>query len=83
MPSSEKKRRKLRVHAALANSPWQMATLQMLCGCEDCRQALQWGYKNGGAKPKPLPRLYYMRSDIIDVKGRDKMVVVNFGKMGP
>ena len=58
------------------------ATLHMLCGCEDCRQALQWGYKNGGTKPAPLPRIYYMRSDIIDVKGRDKMVVVKLREDG-
>ena len=49
------------------------AILYLQCGCEDCRQALQWGYKNGGVKPDPLPRLYYLRSDIVDVKGKDHM----------
>src|SRR5215472_110729 len=52
------------------------STVSFLCGCEDCRQALQWGFINGGVKPDPLPRLYYMRSDIIGVKGRNKMIVV-------
>ena len=60
-------------------SLWQMG--KPPCGCEDCRQALQWAYKNGGIKPDALPRWYYMRSDIIDVKGRDKMIVGNFEKM--
>jgi hypothetical protein len=58
------------------------ATMCVLCGCEDCRQALQWGYKNGGIKPDSLQRAYYMRSDIIDVKGRDKMVVVKLREDG-
>src|SRR6516165_1488620 len=58
------------------------STVSFLCGCEDCRQALQWGFKNGGVKPDPLPRLYYMRSDIIDVKGRDKMIVVKLREDG-
>ena len=49
------------------------AILYVQCGCEDCRQALQWGYKNGGAKPDSLPRLYYIRSDIVDIKGKDYM----------
>jgi hypothetical protein len=52
------------------------AIMQILCGCEDCRQALQWGHSQGGVKPDPLQRVFYMRSDIIDVKGREKMVTV-------
>jgi hypothetical protein len=84
MPSGEKKEPKIACtcgacELALADGK---ATLHMLCGCEDCRQALQWGYKNGGTKPAPLPRIYYMRSDIIDVKGRDKMVVVKLREHG-
>src|SRR5215467_4611694 len=31
---------------------------------------------------RPLPRIYYMRSDIIDVKGRDKTVVVKLREDG-
>ena len=27
----------------------------------------------GGVEPDPLPRLYYLRSDIVDVKGKDHM----------
>ena len=84
MPSGEKRQPKIACtcgacELALADSK---ATLHMLCGCEDCRQALQWGYKNGGTKPIPLPRIYYMRSDITDVKGRDKMVVVKLREDG-
>jgi hypothetical protein len=60
----------------------EKSTVSFLCGCEDCRQALQWGFKNGGVKPDPLPRLYYMRSDITDVKGRDKMVAVKLREDG-
>ena len=51
-------------------------TMKILCGCEDCRQALQWGHSKGGVKPDPLPQLVYFRSDVIDVKGRDKMIAV-------
>jgi hypothetical protein len=84
MPSAEKRQPKIArtcgaCELALADGK---ATLHMLCGFEDCRQALQWGYKNGGTKPTPLPRIYYMRSDIIDVKGRDKMVVVKLREDG-
>ena len=49
------------------------AILHVQCGCEDCRQALQWGRMKGGVEPDPLPRLYYLRSDIVDVKGKDYM----------
>ena len=49
------------------------AILYLQCGCEDCRQALQWGHMKGGVEPDPLPRLYYLRSDIVDVKGKDHM----------
>ena len=49
------------------------AILYLQCGCEDCRQALQWGHMKGGVEPDPLPQLYYLRSDIVDVKGKDYM----------
>ena len=49
------------------------AILYVQCGCEDCRQALQWGHMKGGVEPDPLPQLYYLRSDIVDVKGKDYM----------
>ena len=58
------------------------AILYLQCGCEDCRQALQWGYKNGGVEPDLLPRLYYMRSDIVDVKGKDHMKAFKLRKDG-
>ena len=49
------------------------AKLYFQCGCEDCRQALSWGYAHGGIKPKPLPKLYYMSADIIDIRGQEHM----------
>ena len=49
------------------------AKLYFQCGCEDCRQALCWGYARGGIKPNPLPKLYYMSADIIDVRGQKHM----------
>ncbi|PPR63711.1 MAG: hypothetical protein CFH10_00436 [Alphaproteobacteria bacterium MarineAlpha4_Bin2] len=47
------------------------AVQHFLCGCEDCRQALQWCHIQGGRKPDPIPDLYYLRSDIIEVEGRE------------
>ncbi|MEO1848282.1 MAG: hypothetical protein ABGY05_13015 [Pseudomonadota bacterium] len=49
------------------------ATLFLRCGCVDCRQALWWGHAHGGAKPEPLPRLFYLRSDIVDIAGKSYM----------
>ena len=49
------------------------AKLKFQCGCEDCRQALQYGHSLGGVKPDPLPELYYMSSDIIEVRGKEFM----------
>ena len=49
------------------------AKLKVQCGCTDCRQALEYGFVNGGVKPDPLPELYYMVSDITDVRGKDFM----------
>ena len=49
------------------------AQLKFRCGCQDCRQALEWGHANGGVKPDPLPDLLYMLSDIINVRGKEFM----------
>ena len=49
------------------------AQLKFRCGCQDCRQALEWGHVNGGVKPDPLPDLLYMLSDIINVRGKQFM----------
>ena len=49
------------------------AKLKFQCGCEDCRQALQYGHSHGGIKPDPLPELFYMASDIIEVRGKESM----------
>ena len=58
------------------------AILCFECGCEDCRQALQWGYKNGGVEPDLLPRVYYMRSDIVDIKGKGHMKAFKLREVG-
>jgi len=58
------------------------AILCFECGCEDCRQALQWGYKNGGVEPDLLPRVYYMRSDIVDIKGKGHMKAFKLRQVG-
>lgn len=47
--------------------------LSLLCGCEDCRQALAWGAAQGGRSADPLPHLFYIRSDITKVKGLEFM----------
>ncbi len=52
------------------------------CGCEDCRQALQWGHLNGATVPDDLPHLYYVRSDIIGAKGKQHMKVFKLRKDG-
>jgi hypothetical protein len=78
MPSNEKKEAKISCKCGVCELTLAdgRSTVSFLCGCEDCRQALQWGFKNGGVKPDPLAHAYYMRSDITDVKGRDKMIAV-------
>lgn len=50
--------------------------MHLLCGCEDCRQALQWAHTKGGAMPVDLPRVYYLPSDILEVIGQDQMILV-------
>jgi len=52
------------------------AKLAVLCGCEDCRQALSWGASRGGNKPELILFACYMRSDIARVKGQSEMRAV-------
>ena len=33
------------------------------CGCEDCRQGLEWARIKGGDKLEQLPHLYYIPAD--------------------
>jgi len=47
--------------------------LSLLCGCEDCLQALEWGSSKGGKKPAVLPELIYVSSDILTVTGKKFM----------
>ena len=43
--------------------------LSLLCACEDCRKAIQWGAARGGKEPRMLPKLFYVRSDITGTEG--------------
>ena len=52
------------------------AMYAVLCGCEDCRQALSWGASKGGKKPELIVFGCYMRSDIAHVKGQSEMCAV-------
>ena len=36
----------------------------LYCACEDCRQAAEWGFINGGLKPDKLQKLIYFRWNI-------------------
>ena len=47
--------------------------LSLLCACEDCLQALQWGAFKGGKSPMALAELIYVRSDILAVTGKKFM----------
>ena len=51
----------------------QRPVLSLLCACEDCRQAAQWGAARGGNPPRRLPKLFYVRSDIIGTEGDNFM----------
>ena len=44
-----------------------------LCGCQDCRQAVQWAEHNGGQRANILQRDIYVSSDILNVKGSNHM----------
>jgi hypothetical protein len=55
-------------------------TLSLFCGCEDCRQATEWGAKNGAKPASPFAEAIYMRSDIAFVKGRENMKAVQLRK---
>ena len=50
------------------------------CGCEDCRQGIEWGESKKKNKPSickvmpdQLPHLYYIPADIISIKGKEFM----------
>ena len=43
------------------------------CGCEDCRQALQWAHTQGGRKPSHISNAYYIPADIIETNGVEYM----------
>ena len=45
----------------------------LFCGCEDCRQAGEWGHSKGGPLPEKLQKLIYVRSDIKEVEGKKYM----------
>ena len=52
------------------------AVRSLLCGCEDCRQALEWGSTLGGKKPTGIERAVYVKSEISTVSGKESMRVV-------
>ena len=54
--------------------------LHLFCGCEDCRQAIEWGAMNGAKPSSPFAKAIYMKSDIRKVKGRAKMRAVQLRK---
>ena len=53
---------------------------RLLCGCCDCRQALAWASRQGGAAAPAMPRehaplldLLYLTNDVWPVRGGDKL----------
>ena len=53
-----------------------------LCGCQDCRQAVQWAEHNGGQRANVLQRDIYVSSDILNVKARAYDIVINGQEIG-
>lgn len=43
------------------------------CGCNDCRQFAQYTHLKGGVSPVSLPRLFYFKSDILAVEGKENI----------
>ena len=41
------------------------------CGCEDCRQGIEWGAVKSTVTPDQLPHGYYIPADIISVEGKE------------
>ena len=48
----------------------QAATCFFRCGCNSCRQKIQFGQAKGGREFVPLPKLFYMPSVITSIKGK-------------
>ena len=51
------------------------------CGCEDCRQAAEWGHYKGGPIPEKLQKLIYVRSDIKKIEGKNICMHINYAMM--
>ena len=49
------------------------ATCLNQCGCNSCRQKIQFGHAKGGRECSPLPKLVYMSSSIDAVDGQHLM----------
>ena len=43
------------------------------CGCEDCRQGIEWGAVKSTVTPDQLPHGYYIPADIISIKGKENI----------
>ena len=74
----------MRVHATLANSLWQMERQPCICSVVVKTAARRF---NGDTKTAASNLNHYLDfitcgSDIIDIKGRDKMVVVKLREDG-
>ncbi len=49
------------------------ATCFFQCGCNSCRQKIQFGQAKGGRESVPLPKLFYMPSVITSIEGREHL----------
>ena len=58
----------------------QAATCFFQCGCNSCRQKIQFGQVKGGREFVPLPKLFYMPSVITSIKEKSTFKLSNYGK---
>ncbi len=49
------------------------ATCFFQCGCNSCRQKIQFGQAKGGREFAPLPKCFFMQSVITSVKGKEHL----------
>ena len=52
------------------------------CGCEDCRQGIEWGAVKNTVTPDQLPHGYYIPADIISTKGTEFTSVYKLSEAG-
>ena len=56
----------------------QAATCFFRCGCNSCRQKIQFGQAKGGREFVPLPKLFYMPSVITFIRGKEHLQAFQF-----